>query len=535
MVAPDLLVCGTIHTLDPARPRVAALLARAGRILRLGTVDECRREARPGRALLETGAGCAIPGLADAHLHVVLHARALQEVQCGGARDEQECATRAAARAATLPTGAWIRGRGWDENRWSTRALPSLETLSASVPGHPVLLERVDGHAAWVNACALAVAGIVADTPDPPGGRILRGEGGRPTGVLVDAAQDLVLRRMPRPSVDELAGLISTGLRDLARVGLTAVHDAGCTSSVLRAYDRLADADELPLRVYAMIDGTEGEGALEAELARWSEVPTIGRLDVRAVKLFADGALGSRGAALLDGYGDEPGNHGLLFMEPATLRSRITRIARAGFQPAVHAIGDAACRQVLAAFSALAGEIGLARLRPRVEHLQLVRPEDLALLRASGAVASMQPIHAVGDGPWVASRVGEGSAALRGAYAWRQVLRSGAPLALGSDCPVESGDPRLGLHAAEARRPRGSTAAWMPEERLDRVEALRGFTEGVAFAAFAEQRRGSLREGLDADLTVFGADVMEVGVEDLPSLPILATVVGGRIEYRAAP
>ncbi len=529
-MTPDLLVLGTVHTLDPARPRAGALLARNGRVLKLGTAAECRAEASSGARVVELGAGCAVPGLADAHGHVVLHARALEEVRCGGAPDEVACAALAAARAHALPPGGWVRGRGWDQNRWPGQAYPTARTLSAAVPDRPTLLERVDGHVAWVNERALALAGIDARTPDPAGGRILRDAHGHPTGVLVDAAQDLVLSRIPHPSGPELERLLAAGLRDLARLGLTSVHDAGCTSSVLRAYAKLADADALPLRVYAMVEGSQPEGSLRAELARWGSTPAIGRLDVRAVKLFADGALGSRGAALLDGYADEPGNHGLFLLAPEALRARLALVVKAGFQPAVHAIGDAACREVIAAFAELARTHELARLRPRVEHLQLVRGEDLKRLREVGGIASMQPVHAVNDAPWVAARLGEGSAALRGAYAWRQALAAGLPLALGSDFPVESPDPRLGLAAAEGRLPRGAADPWTPAERLTRAEALRGFTWGPAHASFADDRRGVLREGADADLTLFGEDLLSVELARLPEIPLAGRVVGGRVE-----
>ena len=251
---------------------------------------------------------------------------------------------------------------------------------------------------------------------------------------------------------------------------------------------------------------------------------------MRAVKLFADGALGSRGAALLDGYADDPGNHGLFLLAPEALRASLSLVVKAGFQPAVHAIGDAACREVIAALAELARNHALARLRPRVEHLQLVRGEELARLRAVGGVASMQPVHAVNDAPWVAARLGHGSPALRGAYAWRQVLAAGLPLALGSDFPVESPDPRLGLAAAEGRLPAGAKDPWMPGERLTRAEALRGFTWGAAYASFAEDRRGVLREGADADLTLFGEDLLSVGSPRLPEIPLAGTVVGGRVE-----
>jgi predicted amidohydrolase YtcJ len=529
--APDLLVRGTIHTLDPARPRAEALLAREGRIVRVGTHLDCRREARPGARHLDTGEGCAVPGLADAHGHVVLHARAMEELALGGAPDAAVCVRLVAERARHVATGMWVRGRGWDQHRWPGGAFPERALLDAAVPEHPVLLERVDGHAAWVNARALALAGIGEGTADPPGGRIVRDARGRATGLLVDRAQDLVQACIPHPGVDELMRLIGAGLGDLARRGLTSVHDAGCTSSVMRAYARLAEADRLPVRVYAMLDGGQPQGSLGAELARWGARPALGLLEARAVKLFADGALGSRGAALLEPYADEPGTRGLFLLSPDELRARVRLVARAGFQPAVHAIGDAACRAVLDAFEAVAREVDLASLRPRVEHFQIVRAEDVPRLGAVGGVASMQPVHATSDAAWVAGKLGEGTAALRGAYPWRQVLAAGIPLAFGSDFPIESPDPRAGLFAAEARRPAGSSETWMPQERLTREEALRAFTAGAAWASFAEGRRGALRPGLDADLTLFGADVMEVSVDELPGVPVTATVVAGRVVF----
>jgi predicted amidohydrolase YtcJ len=532
MDGPDLLVTGTIYTFDPDRPVVEALLASDGRIACMGREIDCRRAVRPGVRHLHVGDGSVVPGLVDAHGHVLLHARALEEVRCAGARDAVECAQRAAAQARTLPEGAWVRGRGWDENRWEGGALPHERVLSAAVPDHPVLLERVDGHAAWVNARALAEAGIGPDTRDPPGGRIVRDASGRPTGVLVDHAQDLVHACIPHPSQLEIERLLQNGLADLARLGLTAVHDAGCTSSVMRAYGRLAGGDRLPIRVYAMLDGTQPDGALAAEMARWSATPALGMLEVRAVKLFADGALGSRGAALFDDYADEPGHRGFLLADAAALRARIRRVARSRLQPAVHAIGDRACHEVLAAFVEVRRELDLATLRPRVEHLQLLRREDLPLLRESTAIASMQPTHATSDAPWVEARLGTERA--RGAYAWRQVLAAGAPLAFGSDFPVESPDPRLGLAAAELRCPAGAAEAWHPQERLGRHEALRAFTAGAAFAAFAEERRGVLREGADADLTVLGADALGVPAERWPEVPVLATVVAGRVAYERA-
>jgi predicted amidohydrolase YtcJ len=527
--APDLLVVGCIHTLDPARPLAGATLVRDGRFAIVGSEAECSRAARGGVRRIDLGQGAAVPGLADAHGHLVLHGRALVEVDCRGARSAAECAERAARAAAAAPGVAWLRGRGWDETRYELPALPDAAALTAAVPDRPVLLERVDGHAAWVNAAALAAAGIGTGTADPPGGRIHRDGAGRPTGILVDRAQDLVLARIPPPGDAELEAAILRALAALARVGVTGVHDAGVPPAALPVLRRLVAEGRLALRVEAMLDGTVDPDRLAAAMEEARPLRGGGWLSVHAVKLFADGALGSRGAALRAPYADEPGNRGLLLLEPAALRARVASVVAAGYQPAVHAIGDLACGEVLRAFAA-AGDACRA-LRPRVEHLQVLDPADVPLLAATGAVASMQPVHCASDAPWVPARLGAVRA--RGAYAWRTVRDAGAVLAFGSDFPVEPPDPRLGLHAAETRRSRAGEP-FVPEERLSREEALRAFTAGAAWASFAERRRGMVREGFDADLTAFAEDLLAVPPYALPSLPVTLTVVGGRVVFEAA-
>jgi predicted amidohydrolase YtcJ len=321
-------------------------------------------------------------------------------------------------------------------------------------------------------------------------------------------------------------------MAELVRVGLTSVHDAGAEPQTLEVYRALAAADRLPLRVYAMIDGQASREQVAQQMALWARTPEVGRLTVRAVKFYADGALGSRGAALFQPYSDDPSTSGLLVTAPAELRARVLRAVQAGFQPAVHAIGDRAVAETAAAFAAAAEAMDLRPLRPRVEHLQVARPADLEALRQVGAIASMQPTHAVSDAAWAEQRLGAGSQRLAGAYAWRQVLRSGMPLAFGSDFPVESPDPRLGLYAAETRRPAGRSAPWMPEQRLSRQEAVRAFTAGAALAAHADGTRGVIRVGLDADLTIFDRDVMAVEPEELLRAEVTHTMVGGRFEYR---
>jgi predicted amidohydrolase YtcJ len=520
----DVLVVGRIHTLDPARPLAEAVLVREGRIACAGAERECAPKAAAGAVRIE--AGSAVPGLTDAHGHVQGLGTSRRELSCVAAASEDACAALAGERARSAPAGSWIHGRGWDQNRWPVARFPSQASLTRAAPDHPVVLVRVDGHASWVNARALAAAGIGPATPDPPGGKILRGADGAPTGVLVDRAQELVLRKIPPPTAAEIEDELLAGLRELAALGLTEVHDAGVGPAALDAYARLAAADRLPLRVYAMIDGQVPLPALEAELSRWKGRREVGLLTVRAVKLYADGALGSRGAALHEDYADDPGNRGLLVTEPDVLRAKIRAIAAAGFQPAVHAIGDRAVSIVLDAFEA-AGD--LHALRPRIEHLQIVLPRDVPRLAALGAVASMQPVHATSDGPWVAARLGAGTERYRGAYAWRTVVRAGVPLAFGSDFPVEDADPRAGIAAAEERIARDGKP-FTPEQRLSREEALRAFTAGAAWAAFAERRRGMLREGFDADLTIFADDLLAGPPDRVRRMRVTHTIAGGRVE-----
>jgi predicted amidohydrolase YtcJ len=520
-MARDLLVVGRIHTLDPRRPIVEALRIRDGVVARMGSAGEC------GAAGGTLRVPCAIPGLQDAHGHPYLLGRTAEDVPLADAASEAECVARVVARAADLAPDAWLRGRGWDQNRWPGARFPTARALDAAVPGRRVVLERIDGHAAWVSGPALAAAGIRAETPDPPGGRILRDEHGAPSGVLVDHAQDLVLGAIPKPSPAELDRTLLAGLHVLRRSGLTEIHDAGATPRLLASYRRLAARGLLPVRVYAMIDGQCPPDELDRRIAERGPAQQ-GLLAVRAVKLFADGALGSRGAALLEPYADDPSTSGLLLLDPRDLRERVLRIAHAGLQPAVHAIGDRACREVLGAFAHAADALppgAFARLRPRVEHLEVIAPGDLPLLRGTGAIASMQPVHATSDAAWLEARLGP--ARLDRVAPWRTLLDAGVPLAFGSDVPVEACDPRAGLHAAEARTPRGWDRPFTPGERLRRAEALAGFTSGAAWAAFAEGRRGMLREGADADLTLLADDPLELPADALPGMRILGALVAG--------
>jgi predicted amidohydrolase YtcJ len=526
--AADLVLTGgPILTMRPDTPRVEAVAIRGGKIAAAGSAADLSRFVGPATRVVDLHGRTAMPGLVDAHCHLYGLGRALEEISLRGVASVEAAAKLVANAAQGRPEGEWILGRGWDQNLWTPPAFPGHAPLDQAAPRHPVALERIDGHALWLNAAALRAAGIGKDTPDPPGGKILRDAAGEPTGVLVDRAMDLVESKMPSapPAVRTRRILRAAALA--ASLGLTGVHEMGIDDDTVAAYRALAHDGKLPIRVYAYLAGA---GRVDSLPGRTPDRDPDGTamFVLRGVKLFADGALGSRGAALLAPYDDDPGNTGLVVTSPEELARAAKIVAQAGFQLAVHAIGDRANRAVLDAFAAAGAGPG-RDLRFRVEHAQVVAPEDVPRFAALGVVASMQPTHATSDMPWAEARVGP--ARIRGAYAWRSILATGAHVAFGSDFPVEEPSPLLGLYAAVTRqdtqgRPPGG---WKPEQRLTLDEALRAFTVEPAWAAFAEAHRGAIAPGMVADLTVLDRPL--AADRSLLDAHADLVIVGGRVAY----
>jgi predicted amidohydrolase YtcJ len=520
---------GVFYPVEPAGRVEGSLAVRGGRIVYLGDDAGAEKLRGPQTRRIDLAGRAVTPGLIDAHSHLLGLGEALQEVDLTGAATFDEVVRRVREAAGKAPAGAWIRGRGWDQNRWPDKRFPTHEALSAAVPDHPVWLTRVDGHAALINARAMAILKLDAATRDPSGGRFLRDAAGRPTGVMVDNAKGEMASRLPAPAVEDSRRALLLAARHCVALGLTTVTDMGIGDTGYRAYDALRRAGELPLRAAVFL------GDDEALLARWfqrgPEIDPQARLTVRGVKLYIDGALGSRGAALIEPYSDDANNLGLLVSTGAHLEDVARRALGAGFQVAVHAIGDRGGLIALDAFEkALGGPRPEARFR--LEHSQVLRVEDIHRLARLGIVASMQPTHATSDMPWAGDRLGK--ARLAGAYAWRKVLDAGGRLALGSDFPVESADPRLGLYAAVTRQDlQGNPpGGWLPGERLTREEALRGFTLAAAWSLFLDQEVGSLTVGKRADLVVFGRDPMTVPEREIPQAAIDYTVVDGKVVYQ---
>ncbi|HEY3173498.1 MAG TPA: amidohydrolase [Thermoanaerobaculia bacterium] len=527
--APLLLEGGTVYASAEAAPAKASVLVRGGKIAFIGNPASARRLAPEAKRVSVSGA-FVFPGWADAHGHLLGLGKSLEIAKLRGAADAAEAARRIGELATLLPRGAWVEGRGWDQNLWPAKTFPDARDLDAVVADRPVAARRIDGHALWVNSQALSLASIGKDTPDPAGGRILRRADGTPSGVLVDNAMDLVERAIPSPTTDDFARRILAAARACVAVGLTQVQDAsGYAPEEVAVLERLAAGHELPLRIYATV--SPESAALEASFPKGIHV---GRgddaLTVRAIKAYADGALGSRGAALLADYSDEPGKRGLLVTPPDRL-DEIARQARThGWQLWIHAIGDRGNRVALDALHKASGSApDRAPDRPRIEHAQVIALEDIPRFGREGVIASVQPTHATSDMPWAEARVGPER--IRGAYAWRSLKNGGAHLAGGSDFPVESENPLLGFYAAITRQDlRGEPArGWRPSERLTRREALALFTSDAAYAAFEENVRGRIAPGFAADLTVFGADPMTAPEREIPRIPTVATVVNGRI------
>lgn len=530
MTASLVLTNGRIHTMNPDQTLASAVAIADGRILAVGG-DEVKELLGPGGEWIDLAGRAVTPGLVDAHVHFQWFALSLQHVDLDGVPTREAALERIRAFAAARPGRGWLRGRGWTVSAWPNHAFPTAAELDAVLPDRPALLSDKSGHAAWANSAALRLAGVDETTPDPPGGQIQRDATGRPTGVFFEEAIDLVAGLIPRPTTAELAEAMRAAQAYCWSVGLTGLHDFD-GRDCFQALQVLREAGELGLRVVKNVPIYRLEHALGVGLRTgfgddW--------LRIGGVKLFADGALGSKTAAMLAPYEGEPDNLGIVVTEKEEMLDRAREASAGGLSLTVHAIGDRANHDVLDVYELLrreeAGRPG-PRLRHRIEHVQVLHPDDRHRLAQLDVIASMQPIHATSDMDVVDRYWG---ARARYSYAWRTMWESKALVVFGSDAPVERIDPLPGLHAAVTRRRadgRPGPEGWYPEERLALWQAVYAFTGAAALTSGQAATQGSIAPGKLADLTIYDRDIFAVPAEELLDTKIVGTVVDGRFRYR---
>ena len=530
-----LFLNARVITMDPAKPTAQAIAIQGDRIDWVGTTDEARRLFPNPSAVIDLHGATILPGLIDAHVHLLSLGQSLLRLNLKDVADEKDAVALVKQRVATAAANEWIVGWGWDEGKWASH-YPTNKALSDVAPNNPVFLVGLHSFAAWANKKALQLAGVNKETKDPDNGKVLRDEKtGEPTGILLNRAQELVEKHIPPMTLGQTEKAIELAARECVRNGLTSVHDARVSPIMLEAFRALIRDGRIPLRIYAILDGAD-EALVNEWLARGPELDPQHRLTIRSFKLFADGALGSRGAALLQPYSDAPQSKGVITTPETEVYQLTHRSLEKGFQVCTHAIGDGANRMVLDAYARALDELPQSPdHRLRIEHAQVLAAEDIPRFVKLGVIPSMQPTHCTSDMAWVEKRVGPER--IKGAYAWRSLLATGVHLPLSSDFPGEAVNPFYGIYAAVTRQdPNGNPRdGWNPEQRLTLSEALRGYTIEAAFAEFEEKIKGSIEKGKLADLTIIRQDIGGLKPKEILSIKVLKTFVSGKLVYEAEP
>lgn len=527
-----ILFNGNIITLDAGQPRVSALAVSYGRVVALGSDAEIRRLAGAAAVQVNLDGKTVLPALTDAHIHWEWQARALRAVDVFETPSKERAAARVRQRVERTAAGEWIEGQGWAQGLWEGGAFPDKSDLDAAAPDNPVILEAKSGHAAWVNSMALARAGITRATADPEGGKIQRDATGQATGILLESAMDLVRRHIPSPTPEQLADMMAEAQQEAIQRGIAMIHDFD-DPSCLVALQILRERGELALRVLKHINQRWLDAAIESGIRAHFGDDWI---RIGALKLFADGALGPRTALMFAPYEGEPDNYGMAVVDKEEMVEYVSRASAYGLPSTIHAIGDKAVHDALDVFEnvrrqeAQRGEPTASR-RHRIEHVQIMHPQDLRRLADLDVIASMQPIHATSDMAVADRYWGERT---KYAYSPRIQLDYGARVAFGSDAPVEPLDPLLGIHAAVTRQRGGQPpGGWHPQAKLSLHETLLGFTQGPAYAAGMEDRLGRLAAGYLADLIVLDRDIYAVTPDEILELKVIGAMVGGDWRWRS--
>jgi len=529
---------GNIYTANDKAPRAQAIAVKADRIVFVGSNADAQKYVGQNTRVVDLKGNTVVPGFTDSHQHLSGVGQREMTLNLEGTASLEDFLAKVKARIDQAKPGEWVTGRGWIETHWKPPVFPTRWDLDKIAPNNPVILGRADGHGAVANSAALKLAGVDKNTPDPFGGEISKDkQSGEPNGMLLDGAQGLVRQRVPRTSTADAERAVVLGVKRNIELGWTQIQDAGGSYADVEIFKKLYEAATIKLRIYKAV---HGPGPSATRLL--SEGATIGaygnRFTCRTIKVVSDGALGSRGAALLSPYSDAPDTKGFLTVKAEELRPMLIDALRKGIQVETHAIGDYANRFVLdeyeAAFKAVpAGERKVAEPRWRIEHAQIVNPADIPRFAKLGIIPSMQPSHAIGDLFFAPSRLGMDR--LAGSYAWETFIKSGIVVPGGSDAPVERGEPMIEFYAAVARKDQKgfSGEGWHPEEAVSREQALKMFTIWPAYAAFEEKLRGTIEAGKLADLTILSADIMKIPPADILKTRCVMTVINGEIVFAA--
>lgn len=531
-----VLTNGVVYTMDAKRPTAQAVAVAGNRILAVGTSEEIAKLAAPNAMVLDLKGATVIPGFKESHGHFLGIGQQRMTVNLVGTKSYQEVIDKVAAAARAAKLGEWVVGRGWHEGKWTdtstltVRGFPTHHALSAVSPNNPVYLRRADGHAGFANAKAMELMRIGKETKPPSGGEIIKDKDGNPTGIFVDRAQGLI--KVPPPSAEQERRALELAMQECLQKGITAVDDAGVGLDSVALYKEYAAGGKLKLRLNVMIRGLDN-------VRRFAKPQTGlggGLLNFRSVKVTSDGALGSRGAALLEPYADDPGNSGFFTTPPEEVLETARFCLKNGFQLNVHAIGDRANRMVLDQFEKAFSEFkDVKEPRFRVEHAQIIDEKDIPRFAKLGVIASMQGIHATSDLPWATARLGPARVA-EGAYVWQKLLKSGARIVNGSDAPVEDVDAIKSFYASVTRQDEEGKppGGFSPDQKMSRQEALRSYTLDAAYGSFAEKDLGSIEAGKLADFTVLSKDIMKVADAEILKSEVLYTIVDGKVRYRKA-
>ena len=504
----------------------STLVIKNGKVVKTG--DDTLKNTFPDATLIDAKGNTLLPGLIDAHGHVIGLGDNLSQLDVRGAKSVAEITTKLEQFAKNKQ--GWILGRGWNQELWSDTRFPTAKDLDEVVNDRPVVLSRVDSHAIWVNSKALELAGITAATQAPDGGEIIKDEFGNPTGIFVDKAESLITQHMSAPSKQAISDSLDAAGAHLLSLGITSTHDAGIDKTTWEVYKERSEQGNLPLRIVAMLSAASPDLKHMLKAGRYQDAASF--MSIRSVKVYADGALGSRGAALIDDYADRKNHHGLMLETQAKLEELFTLSFKNGFSANTHAIGDKANKVVLDAYQNVFKQTGGMLLRNRIEHAQIVTPDDIPRFKALKIIPSMQPVHATSDMHMAQQRLTDNQ--LQGAYAWQTFLKQGSVIAAGSDYPVELANPFDGLYSAITRMDHNMLPenGWRASEVLSREQALRAFTLGGAYAAHQEFKIGSLENGKWADFILIDKDYFKVSVDEIYKTQVLQTWVAGELRFK---